>query len=232
MIFKFNILVVLTLGLHASLCHAQIFKFLKNVDQIEISAGPSLATLVDRNFQFGKNLENKVGFAAKLSFDSKLTKGISISTAVLYERKGFKRRSTGYYYDPSKDSTNCKCTMSVGDSEFNSSRDFIEFLISPKFNLSKRFFLSSGFYMGYLVNTVTIEKYSWQGTVKYKGINPDIQRFDAGIALSLSYKLSLKSLKSIVISVNEMLGLRDISKSLTSGNKLNSFIIQVGYTLN
>jgi len=230
--FKFK------LGLSLSLillqfpkCNSQIFQFLKKADHIEISGGPSLATLRMNDKIEQMKLVPKIGYAAKLDFDFYINKLISVNTTFFYERKGYKRKSVGYYYDPTKDSTNCKCTTSLGQSEVNSSRDYLEFSLAPKFKIARNFYVKSGIYFGYLLAIITVEKYSWTNSNQYRGISPDLRRIDAGVTISLNYNIKIGDTNTIAISLNEVYGLMDIAKSTSSGNRTNSISLQIGYIL-
>ena len=187
----------------------QIIRVIKHIDELEISAGPSSVTLYNKWIN-SDNRELKVAYTLRLASTFNINDRLSFISALYFERKGYKIEYQTWYYDPSIDFDNCKCTTSPGKVEMDTNIDYITF--SPHIRLkllSNRLHFSAGPYVSYLT------KYSHQRTNKWDGVtnnsrDHNLKNYDLGLSLSIGYKLELSDRYTLDFILLDNLGLLNI----------------------
>lgn len=235
--FKFHFLkcgvLSLTLFLLSLPSQAQLSSFLKSIDEVEIQMGPGLVSLYNENIT--KDIRQlKIGYTAKLGLIHSFNKKFSLSTGLLYQRKGLKTKYQVLYYDPSIDVNNCKCTTSLGTTENNSNMDYISLAILLNVKVREtNFYINGGPFVGHLLKAQGERKNLWDNSYEINDIKYLYKKTDFGISLSIGYKFIIKEKTGFYIQIIDNYGLLNITNTKVSQTvtKTSSFSILVGLTI-
>lgn len=220
----FSILMVSVISLNAQ------FRIFKGVDEIEVTIGPSLISLYNENIR--KDIRQpKVGLIARVGLLYKLNERITLSTNLAYEKKGSKISQNVWYYDPSIDSTNCQCTVSLGESDYNSNLNYVSVISTIRLH-SKGIglYIDAGLFINYLVKAQGVRENSWDNTIEYSYLMNNFKKYDAGISLSVGYQFQINGRLSFSIQLMNNYGLLNINntKVVEGFSRTNSLSFQTG----
>ena len=193
--------------------NAQLRSVAEKAYAFEFSLGPSLVALNGETIR--KDIRQpKISYASKIALLFNLKNAISLNAKLLFERKGMRTRYDVWYYNPNIDSTGCSCTTSPGTTENNLNLNYITLAPNLRFHIPQsNFYLEAGPYASYLLKANATRKNSWDGgRIHHYNINT-IKRFDAGISLSVGYKVQVTQKLAIMLEATDNFGLLNIKNS-------------------
>jgi hypothetical protein len=209
--------------------HGQLKYIFDKMDNFEISIGPSIVTLNNENIS-GDNRQIKIGYSVGIAGAFNLNNRLTLITNISYERKGLKTENKTWYYDPTIDYDDCKCTTSLGTYSTNSNIDYVTITIPLRLNLlDKKLVIEFGPYSGYLLKTKSSTTHHWNGA-RYYSTDNTLNYFDFGLSIGAGYKLNISDKHSMLFILRDNFGLLNISdKSRTDTvTKTSSFLLQIG----
>jgi hypothetical protein len=207
----------------------QIVRVIKHIDELEISAGPSSVTLLNKWIN-SDNRELKVAYTLRLASTFNINDRLSFISTLYFERKGYKIEYQTWYNDSSIDFDNCMCTESLGKVEMDTNIDYITF--SPQIRLkllSNRLHFSTGPYVSYLTKYLHRRTDKWDGAT-YVSKDHNFKNYDLGLSLSIGYKIELSDTYTLDLILMDNLGLLNIEEMYKNETvtKTNSLSFQVG----
>lgn len=227
------VVLTLTLFLLSLPSQAQLSSFLKSIDEVEIQMGPGLVSLYNENIT--KDIRQlKIGYTAKLGLIHSFNKKFSLSTGLLYQRKGLKTKYQVLYYDPSIDVNNCKCTTSLGTIENNSNMDYLT--LAPLLRIKPRqtnLFFEVGPFISYLMRSKGYSKHLWDGSMSYWNNANSVKNIDAGFTLSIGYQFLIKEHIYLNLMAIDNYGMINIQNTSISDDvtKTNSLYFLIGIAI-
>ena len=229
---QFRRILILTLITVTISAKGQIHNSLfSTIDEVNITLGPNLVSLYNDNITSDIR-QPKVGVTAQIGLTHALNNKFSLSTNLLYERKGLKTKFQTSYYDPSKDTNNCMCTTSIGFSENNSNLDYLIFSALIGFEPSNtHLYFGAGPFVGHLFKARTKTTNLWDNSYYYTNTIDSFKRTDFGFTLSIGYTIKLNDKMHFRIQLSDNIGLINISNSSLK-TTTNSFSASLGLTFN
>jgi hypothetical protein len=225
-------ILIILLGHLPYLSYGQLKYIINKVDNLEISIAPSMVTLHNENIT-SVNREIKIGYSVGVSGEFILNNKLSLITNISYERKGLKTQNKVWYYDPTIDYDDCKCTTSLGTYSTNSNLDYLTITIPLRLNLlNQKLLVEFGPYSGYLLKAKSTTTQHWNG-VKYYTTDNIKKDFDFGISIGAGYKQKLGDKYTMTFILRDNIGLININdKNKTETvTKTSSLLLQIGLTL-
>lgn len=211
----------------------QIRSIVKSIDEVEFSVGPSYVTLHNKSLS-NRNRETKISPVIKLGGVYHLTKRTSLLINFSYERKGFKQESQVFFYDPSIDVTNCKCTLSTepGILKTNLNLDYLVFSPQARVAIHKNVFIEAGLFVGTLVKAQIKSHRLWDGVRTTFDASINVKDVDIGQSTSVMFFKKFSERTIFFIKATNSLGLIDIDNpQQASKTHTNSFSITTGINL-
>jgi len=207
-----SLLFLLTFLILSASSNAQVFRTLKNFDEIEIGLGPNIF----KSHQNASSISMKMGLTGTVNLLYKVKPNFFISARMFYDYTGYSDKFKGLYYDPTIDSTNCKCTVSLGNVETISHTNRTGLSILGRLKVKEfNLYFEGGPFASYFLKGVRIRRESWN-TITYKDkINPDTKIL-GGVSIAVGYRAAIGKTLGLNFLLIENLNLLEfINSTLT-----------------
>lgn len=183
------------------------FRIFKNIDEVEIFAGPSFLTIRGSE-DVSDGREPFVRLNAGVSLKHNFTNRTSLTGGIFYGKKGGRQIIETIYYDTISQSEKS------GEVEYIVELEYLTIPITVRYNFLKKriLFVEVGPYLGILLKETTTVTRFYSGQRNSFEDTESYNKNDFGVTVGIGLSLPINTRISLSAKVNTDIGLIDVSK--------------------